>query len=139
MKRKETLKHKASLMVHGGQQEHGVHYWEKYAPVVNLFSVRLLLAQTIMHKWHTRQVDYLSDEFSTISLDPTSEVSLALKNNVRDYIVNATTAFNYSNDPKRGNDPSKNIGLQTQSAHSHHLSHICQVQHAQQSRIKIEL
>ena len=76
---------------------------------------------------------YLSDEFSMISLDPASEVSLALKSNVRDYIVNATTAFNYSNDPKRGNAPSVNIGLQTQSAHSHHLSRFCQVQHARPS------
>jgi len=76
---------------------------------------------------------YLSDEFSMISLDPTSEVSLAMKNNVREYIVNATAAFNYSNDPKRGNAPSVNIGLQTQSAHSHHLSRFCQVQHARPS------
>ena len=76
---------------------------------------------------------YLSEEFSMISLDPTSEVSLALKNNVRDYIVNAAPAFNYSNDPKRGNAPSVNIGLQTQSAHSHHLSRFCQVQHARPS------
>ena len=56
---REILKHKARLTVHGGQQEHGVHYWETYAPVVNWFSVRLLLAQAIMHKWHTRQVDFV--------------------------------------------------------------------------------
>jgi len=68
-----------------------------------------------------------------ISLDPTSEVSLAMKNNIREYIGNATAAFNYSNDPKRGNAPSVNIGLQTQSAHSHHLSRFCQVQHARPS------
>jgi len=68
-----------------------------------------------------------------ISLDPTSEVSLAMKNNVREYIVNATAAFNYSNDPKRGNAPKVNIGPQTQSDHSHHLSRFCQVQHARPS------
>jgi hypothetical protein len=56
---REILKHKARLTVHGGQQEHGVHYWETYAPVVNWFSVCLLLAQAIVHKWHTRQVDFV--------------------------------------------------------------------------------
>eukprot|EP00979_Chaetoceros_neogracilis_P005196 scaffold916_cov189-Chaetoceros_neogracile.AAC.1 len=53
------LKWKARLNLHGGQQEHGVHYWETYAPVVNWFSIRLLLSQAIMHNWHTRQVDFV--------------------------------------------------------------------------------
>ena len=30
----EVYKWKAHLNVHGGQQEHGVHYWDTYAPVV---------------------------------------------------------------------------------------------------------
>ena len=59
IKTREITKWKSRLTVHGGQQEHGVHYWETYAPVVNWFSTRLLLAQSIMHKWHTRQVDFV--------------------------------------------------------------------------------
>ena len=35
------------------QQEKGVNFWETYAPVVNWFSIRLLLAQAIVNKWHT--------------------------------------------------------------------------------------
>ena len=30
----EVYKWKARLNVHGGQQEHGMHYWDTYAPVV---------------------------------------------------------------------------------------------------------
>ena len=30
----EVYKWKARLNVHGGQQEHGVHYWDTYAPIV---------------------------------------------------------------------------------------------------------
>ena len=30
----EVYKLKARLNVHGGQQEHGMHYWDTYAPVV---------------------------------------------------------------------------------------------------------
>jgi hypothetical protein len=34
LKTNEVYKHKARLNIHGGQQEHGVNYWETYAPVV---------------------------------------------------------------------------------------------------------
>jgi len=56
---REIIKWKARMNVHGGQQEHGVHYWETYAPVVNWFSIRLLLSQALMHNWYTKQVDFV--------------------------------------------------------------------------------
>ena len=65
MKRKRDIKTgnvykwKARLNVHGGQQTKGVNFWETYAPVVNWFSIRLLLAQAVMQDWHTRQIDFV--------------------------------------------------------------------------------
>jgi hypothetical protein len=65
MKRKRNIvsrviyKWKARLNVHGGQQEKGINFWETYAPVVNWFSIRLLLAKAVMSKWHTRQIDFV--------------------------------------------------------------------------------
>ena len=55
----QIIKWKARLNVHGGKKEHGVHYWETYAPVVNWFSIRLLLSQALLNNWHTRQVDFV--------------------------------------------------------------------------------
>jgi hypothetical protein len=40
---REIYKWKAQLNAHGGQQEHGVNFWETYAPVMNWFSIRLFL------------------------------------------------------------------------------------------------
>ena len=65
MKRKRDIltqnitKWKARLNLHGGQQEHGVHYWETYAPVVNWFSIRLLLSRALASNWYTKQVDFV--------------------------------------------------------------------------------
>ena len=56
---REIYKWKARLNVHGGQQEKGVNFWETYSPVVNWFSIRLLLAKAVMSKWHTRQIDFV--------------------------------------------------------------------------------
>ena len=35
----ELLKYKARLCAHGGQQTHGVSYWDTYAPVVTWFTL----------------------------------------------------------------------------------------------------
>ena len=45
----ELLKHKASLCAHGGMQQWGNSYWETYSPVVNMLSVRLILAISKLH------------------------------------------------------------------------------------------
>ena len=47
------------MNIHGGQQEYGVHYTETYSPVVNWFSVRLMLVLALVNKWHTRQIDFV--------------------------------------------------------------------------------
>ena len=45
----ELLKHKTRLCVHGGMQQWGNSYWETYSPVVNLLTVRLILAIAKIH------------------------------------------------------------------------------------------
>ena len=47
----EVYKWKARLNVHGGQQEHGVHYWDTYAPVVTW--------QTVLLGWQSHQLDFV--------------------------------------------------------------------------------
>jgi hypothetical protein len=56
---REIYKWKARLNAHGGQQEHGINFWETYAPVVNWFSIRLFLVISILQGWHTRQIDFV--------------------------------------------------------------------------------
>jgi hypothetical protein len=55
---REVYKWKAHLNAHGGQQEHGVNFWETYSPVVNWFLIRLFLVISILNNWHTRQIDF---------------------------------------------------------------------------------
>jgi hypothetical protein len=52
------VKHKARICCHGGMQQWGVNYWETYAPVVNWFSIRTLLALSIIHKLESRSIDF---------------------------------------------------------------------------------
>ena len=56
---REVYKWKARLNAHGGQQEHGVNFWETYSPVVNWFSIRLFLIISILNDWETRQIDFV--------------------------------------------------------------------------------
>ena len=56
---REIYKWKARLNCHGGQQEHGVNFWETYSPVVNWFSIRLFLVTSILRNWETRQIDFV--------------------------------------------------------------------------------
>jgi Reverse transcriptase (RNA-dependent DNA polymerase) len=65
MKRKREFKtqqvyiYKARLNVHGRQQEYAVNYFETHAPVVTWPSVRTLLTLSIIHRWCTRQIDFV--------------------------------------------------------------------------------
>ena len=52
-------KWKARLNVHGGQQEHGVHYWDTYAPVVTWQMVRFFLILSILLGWQSHQLDFV--------------------------------------------------------------------------------
>ena len=45
-----VTKWKARLTAHGGLQEKRENYWETYTPVVNWFSIRLLLALSLINK-----------------------------------------------------------------------------------------
>ena len=48
IKTQEVYKWKAHLNVHGGQQVHGVHYRDTYAPVVTWQTVRLFLILSLI-------------------------------------------------------------------------------------------
>ena len=52
-------KHKARLCAHGGMQQWGVSYWETYSPVVNMLTVRLLLALCNIHGLHSKSIDFV--------------------------------------------------------------------------------
>jgi hypothetical protein len=52
-------KHKARVCPHGGQQIHGINYWETYAPVVQWSTVRLALILSTLGNLKSRQVDYV--------------------------------------------------------------------------------
>ena len=53
IKTQEVYNWKARLNVHEGQQEHGVHYWDTYAPVVTWQIVRLFLILSILLGWQS--------------------------------------------------------------------------------------
>jgi hypothetical protein len=55
----KVLKHKARLNVHGGQQQHGVNFFETYSPVVAWFSIRIVLTLALLNQWYTRQIDFV--------------------------------------------------------------------------------
>ena len=59
IKTQEVYKWKARLNVHGGQQVHGVHYWDTYAPVVTWQTVRLFLILSLILGWQSRQLDFV--------------------------------------------------------------------------------
>jgi len=52
-------KYKARLNAHGGQQVHGVNYWETFSPVVKWTTIRLLLTLIMTIKCKTRQRDFV--------------------------------------------------------------------------------
>ena len=59
IKTQEVYKWKARLNVHGGQQVHGVHYWDTYAPVVTWQTVRFFLILSLILGWQSRQLDFV--------------------------------------------------------------------------------
>ena len=64
MKRKRDImtrkvcKYKARLNVHGGQQEFGVNYFQTCSPVVNWFSIRMIMLLSLLNNWSTKQIDF---------------------------------------------------------------------------------
>ena len=53
------IKWKARLNIHGGQQEQGVNYDQTYSPVAQWISIRTILVLSLLHKWKTKQVDFV--------------------------------------------------------------------------------
>ena len=45
--------------MHGGQQEHGVHYWDTYAPVVTWQTVHFFMILSLLLGWSSRQLDFV--------------------------------------------------------------------------------
>eukprot|EP00956_Cyclotella_meneghiniana_P038372 scaffold153203_cov19-Cyclotella_meneghiniana.AAC.2 len=52
-------KHKARLCAHGGMQKWGENYWETYSPVVNMLTIRLILAIAHIHKLDSKSIDFV--------------------------------------------------------------------------------
>ena len=59
IKTRQIKKYKARLNIDGSRMRHGEHYDMTYAPVASWNSVRLLLALSAIHGWHTTQIDYV--------------------------------------------------------------------------------
>ena len=59
IKTQEVYKWKAQLNVHGGQQVHGVHYWDTYSPVVTWQTVRFFLILSLIIGGQSRQLDFV--------------------------------------------------------------------------------
>ena len=52
-------KYKARLCVHGGQEQHGIHLWDTFAPVVSWMPVCTLLVLSKIHQIYTKSIDFL--------------------------------------------------------------------------------
>ena len=59
IKTRKVKKWKARLNIDGSRMQKGIHYSETYAPVASWNSIRLLLTMTAVHKWHTKQLDFV--------------------------------------------------------------------------------
>jgi len=55
----EVRKYKDRLNAHGGQQIHGISYWDTFAPVVMWTTIRLVLKLTLIDQWKSRQLDFV--------------------------------------------------------------------------------
>ena len=59
MQEVKVYKWKAWLNVHGGQQEHSVHYGDTYVPVVTWQMVRFFVILSLLLGWHSHQLDFI--------------------------------------------------------------------------------
>ena len=55
----EIVKYKARFCAHGGQTKEGVHYTNTFAPVITWTMIHFLLILSLVHNWHTRQIDFV--------------------------------------------------------------------------------
>ena len=59
IKTRAVKKYKARLNIDGSRMRKGVDYDDTYAPVAKWSTIRLILSMAAVHKWHTRQLDYV--------------------------------------------------------------------------------
>ena len=55
----EKLNHNARLCAHCGMQQWDDNYWETYSPLVNMLSVRLILAIPKLHNLDSEAIDFV--------------------------------------------------------------------------------
>ena len=55
----DLIKHKARLCVHGGMQQEGIDFHNTFAPVVNWYTVRLIIIMYEMAGWESIKIDYV--------------------------------------------------------------------------------
>ena len=55
----ELLKHKARKYAHGGMLRWGDIHWETYSPVVNMLTVRLILAIDKLYNLDSKAIDFV--------------------------------------------------------------------------------
>ena len=72
---RELIKHKARLCVHGCMQQEGIDFHITFAPVLNWFTVRLIIIMEDMDGCESRHIDCVLD-FSQAPID--SDVHLLL-------------------------------------------------------------
>lgn len=59
IKTREVYKWKSRLNIDGSRMRYMKDYEQTFAPVASWTTIRLLLTLTLIHKWHTRQLDYV--------------------------------------------------------------------------------
>ena len=91
IKTRQVKKYKARLNIDGSRMKHGVHYDQTYAPVASWNSIRTLLIMSALHKWHTRQIDYvLAFPQAPVERDIYMEIPKGFKideGNTKDYVL----------------------------------------------------
>jgi hypothetical protein len=55
---REVYKWKARLTIDGSKQQYGLHYDQTYSPVVTWATTCFFLIQSVLHGWHSRQLDF---------------------------------------------------------------------------------
>jgi hypothetical protein len=56
---REIYKWKARINIDGSKQVKGVHYEQTYSPVIAWSTTRFFLIQSLLQKWHTKQLIFV--------------------------------------------------------------------------------
>ena len=61
----ELIKHKARLCVYGGMQREGINFHNTFSPVINGYTVRLIIMMAEMPGWESRKNNYGLDFYQS--------------------------------------------------------------------------